>query len=302
MLPFPLIDTAGRDLRMAAANRRFQAAKNLVGYEASRSMSPPRLQLSDGGDYVVVEWRRREPEEGRGDGGGLEAPMPSPPTEPGEGGGDCDRGEAPMPSPPTEPEAANDGSGAEGGDGDTIAGSGEGGDEELEEGGCDDGGSEGGTTAHATGEDDGEVTGEADGIESGVPAAPPEQLWAPKYTDELFNAIATMDYGVSNDRSSTLATPGVKAYNKVASQYEQALQKRGKPLHEGFTIVKVRCIHLLHPYPHSHGLTFSRSGARRLPVSLLGWLVTSTSSTRLRACSSPRRGVWRHVSRSHTIV
>ena len=66
MLPYPLMDSAQRDLRMAAARRRFEAAKNLVGYEASRSMSPPRLQLSDGGDYVVVEWRRREPEEGRG--------------------------------------------------------------------------------------------------------------------------------------------------------------------------------------------------------------------------------------------
>lgn len=163
-------------------------------------MSPPRLQLSDGGDYVVVEWRRREPEEGRGDGGSLEAPMPSTPTEPGEGGGDCDRGEAPMPSPPTEPEAANDGSGAEGGDGDTTAGSGEGGDD-------------------------------------GVSAEPTP--WVPKETNELLHAIATRDYGVSDDRSAKLATPAIKAYNAVAGTYEKALQRRGQPLLEGFVIIKV---------------------------------------------------------------
>ena len=64
--------------------------------------------------------------------------------------------------------------------------------------------------------------------------------WAPKDTDELLHAIATMDYGVSDDRSSKLAAPAIKAYNKVADDYHQALQKRGQPLHEGFTIVKVR--------------------------------------------------------------
>ena len=57
---------------------------------------------------------------------------------------------------------------------------------------------------------------------------------------ELLDAIATQDYGVSDDRSAKLATPAIKAYNAVADKYHQALQKRGQPLHEGFTLVKVR--------------------------------------------------------------
>jgi hypothetical protein len=63
---------------------------------------------------------------------------------------------------------------------------------------------------------------------------------APKDTDELLYAIATMDYGVSDDRSSKLAAPAIKAYNSLAGTYQKASQKRGQPLHEGFTIVKVR--------------------------------------------------------------
>ena len=63
--------------------------------------------------------------------------------------------------------------------------------------------------------------------------------WAPKDTKGLLHAIATMDYGVSDDRSSKLATPAIKAYNARADRYHQVLQKRGQPLHEGFTIVKV---------------------------------------------------------------
>ena len=138
----------------------------------------------------------------------------------------------------------------------------------------------------------------------------PEASWAPKGTEELLDVIATMDYGVSDDRSSTFATPAIKAYNdelmkangqsnehmvaannayervnenesggkkkkgdkgwvspeaaieayneqvraeiaKVAPTaikayngkagiYEQVVQKRGQPLREGFSIVKVR--------------------------------------------------------------
>ena len=67
-----------------------------------------------------------------------------------------------------------------------------------------------------------------------------EKPWAPTDTEELLHAIATQDYGVSDDRSSKLATPAIKAYNKVADSYHQTLQKKGQPLHEGFTIVKVR--------------------------------------------------------------
>ena len=44
-----------------------------------------------------------------------------------------------------------------------------------------------------------------------------------------------------------LAVPAIKAYNRVADtyMYHQTEQKRGQPLHEGFTIVKVRaaCSH-----------------------------------------------------------
>ena len=163
---------------------------------------------------------------------------------------------------------------------------------------------------------------EADGGEGGAlepdgssTVAAMEQPWAPKDTDELLDAIATQDYGVSDDRSSKFATPAIKAYNdeimkangqssehmvaannayervnnnessdqkkkqgdkgwmspeaaieaynekvraemaKVAPTaikaynakagiYEQVVQKRGKPLREGFTIVKVRAARL----------------------------------------------------------
>ena len=71
-----------------------------------------------------------------------------------------------------------------------------------------------------------------------------EKPWAPKDTDELLDAIATQDYGVSDDRSAKLATPAIKAYNAVADKYHQTQQKRGQPLHEGFTIVKVRAARL----------------------------------------------------------
>ena len=72
-----------------------------------------------------------------------------------------------------------------------------------------------------------------------------ETAWAPQDTEELLDAIATQDYGVSDDRSSKLAVPAIKAYNAVADRYHQMEQKRGQPLHEGFAIVKVRaaCSH-----------------------------------------------------------
>ena len=113
--------------------------------------------------------------------------------------------------------------------------------------------------------------------------------WAPKDVDELLREIADDNYGVSDDRSTALATPAIKAhnaelrkanaqidvemvacsdaqtlaaieaynakvaacaikaYNAKASMYEQVVQKRGQPLREGFTIVKVRaaCMHVL---------------------------------------------------------
>ena len=178
---------------------------------------------------------------------------------------------------------------------------------------------DGGEGGDAIGGEGGEVEGaagdaEADGGEGGelepdgsstlAAVEQPEASWAPKGTEELLDVIATMDYGVSDDRSSTFATPAIKAYNdelmkangqssehlvaannvyernakkkrgdkgwmspeeaieaynqqvraeivKVAPHaiktyngkagiYEQVVQKRGQPLREGFTIVKVR--------------------------------------------------------------
>ena len=44
-----------------------------------------------------------------------------------------------------------------------------------------------------------------------------------------------------------VAPTAIKAYNGKAGIYEQVVQKRGQPLREGFTIVKVRaaCMHVL---------------------------------------------------------
>ena len=97
--------------------------------------------------------------------------------------------------------------------------------------------------AESDGGEGGEVEREADGGEGGELAVA-EKPWAPKDTEELLRAIATKDYGVSDDRSAKLATPAIKAYNKVADTYHQTLQKRGQPLHEGYTIVKVRAARL----------------------------------------------------------
>ena len=85
--------------------------------------------------------------------------------------------------------------------------------------------------------------GEADGGEGGQLAVA-EKAQAPKDTDELLDAIKTQDYGVSDDRSAKFATPAIKAYNMVAADDHRALQTRGQPLHEGFTIVKVRAARL----------------------------------------------------------
>ena len=100
--------------------------------------------------------------------------------------------------------------------------------------------------AEADGGEGGEAEREADGGEGGELAVA-EKPWAPKDTEELLDAIATQDYGISDDRSAKLATPAIKAYNAVADRYHQTLQKRGQPLHEGFTIVKVRAARVADP-------------------------------------------------------
>ena len=101
-----------------------------------------------------------------------------------------------------------------------------------------------GERAEADGGEGGEAEREADGGEGGELAVAEKP---PKDTNELLDAIATQDYGVSDDRSSKLAVPAIKAYNKVADSYHQTLQKKGQPLHEGFTIVKVRAARVADP-------------------------------------------------------
>ena len=217
LLPFRLMDSAERDLRMAAAQTRFDAARRLVGYEDGQSMSPPRLELRDGpdgGENVVVEWSAPEAVMRR-----------------------CRHlAAAEQPEGEAQGEAQGDVDGGEGG----VLAAGDGGE---------------------GGEAEGGVVGEADGGEGGelAAAAAGEQPWAPKTTEELLDAIAEMDYGVSDDRSSKLAAPAITAYNEEvkkenakiaayainaynakAGMYEQVVQKRGQPLREGFTIVKVR--------------------------------------------------------------
>ena len=44
--------------------------------------------------------------------------------------------------------------------------------------------------------------------------------------------------------NAKVAPTAIKAYNDKASIYEQVVQKRGQPLREGFTIVKVRAARL----------------------------------------------------------
>ena len=67
-----------------------------------------------------------------------------------------------------------------------------------------------------------------------------DQPWAPRDTEELLHAIAASDYGVSDERSSKLTAPALRAYNKaLKSEYGHYELRRGRTLPEGFTIVKV---------------------------------------------------------------
>ena len=52
--------------------------------------------------------------------------------------------------------------------------------------------------------------------------------------------IADAGYGVSGDCSSAIARRLIKTYNSKADIYEQVVQKKGQPLREGFSVVKVR--------------------------------------------------------------
>ena len=97
-----------------------------------------------------------------------------------------------------------------------------------------------------------------------------ETAWAPQDTEELLDAIATQDYGVSDDRSSKLTAPALRAYNKaLKSEYGHYELRRGRTLPEGFTIVKVSAhVWHIHASPftftphHSHSHLISRRAGR----------------------------------------
>ena len=82
-----------------------------------------------------------------------------------------------------------------------------------------------------------------------------ETAWAPQDTEELLDAIATQDYGVSDDRSSKLTAPALRAYNQaLKSEYGHYELRRGRTLPEGFTIVKVSgtAVRPHAPFGHPH--------------------------------------------------
>ena len=63
-----------------------------------------------------------------------------------------------------------------------------------------------------------------------------------------------------------VAPTAIKAYNGKASIYEQVVQKKGRPLREGFTIVKVRaCAHVLAFLNHRATARWFRDCARFSP-------------------------------------
>ena len=69
--------------------------------------------------------------------------------------------------------------------------------------------------------DEGGVHGEeaAAEMEVGEPPVAKNKPRAPQDTEELLLAIATQDYGVSDDRSSKLTAPALRAYNQALKCY-----------------------------------------------------------------------------------
>ena len=87
-------------------------------------------------------------------------------------------------------------------------------------------------------------------MEVGEPPVAKNKPRAPQDTEELLLAIATQDYGVSDDRSSKLTAPALRAYNKaLKSEYGHYELRRGRTLPEGFTVVKVSAIIHIHTSP-----------------------------------------------------
>jgi len=61
----------------------------------------------------------------------------------------------------------------------------------------------------------------------------------PTNTKELLLAIANEDFGVSADQSSTLASPAMKAYNKLAAEDEKVKHVRNTDLPPGRDVLRV---------------------------------------------------------------
>jgi len=82
--------------------------------------------------------------------------------------------------------------------------------------------------------------------------------------EELLLAIQESDYGVSDDRSSTLASPAIAAYNNGLGESNKVTQPRGQPLREGFHIVKVRAKRPLSSAAISRHLDLSRENLAKI--------------------------------------
>ena len=90
------------------------------------------------------------------------------------------------------------------------------------------------------------------------------KAWVPGNTEELLLAIQESDYGVSDDRSSTLASPAIAAYNNGLGESNKVTQPRGQPLREGFHIVKVRAKRPLSSAAISRHLDLSRENLAKI--------------------------------------
>ena len=90
------------------------------------------------------------------------------------------------------------------------------------------------------------------------------KAWVPRNAEELLLAIQESDYGVSDDRSSTLASPAIAAYHNGLGESNRVTQPRGQPLREGFHIVKVRAKRPLSSAAISRHLDLSRENLAKI--------------------------------------
>ena len=104
------------------------------------------------------------------------------------------------------------------------------------------------------------------------------KAWVPRNTEELLLAIQESDYGVSDDRSSTLASPAIAAYNNGLGESNRVKQPRGQPLREGFHIVKVRAKRFLSSAAISRHLDLSRENLAKISELLGDHLIIRRSN------------------------